>query len=541
MLDLQELLFMFFGGLGIFLFGIKYMSNGLTKIAGDRLRDLLDRFTSNPIKGVLVGIVATILLQTSTSTTVLTIGLVNAGFMTLRQAIGVIMGANVGTTATAFIIGIDVADYALPILFIGTLLLFFFKNSKVNNFGQAIFGFGSLFLGLNIMGDGVAPLADTQAFENLTLSMSDTPILGVMIGTALTVAVQSSTASIGLLQQLYDTGAMELSAALPVLFGDNIGTTITAVLASIGASLAAKRAALSHVIFNLVGATIVLIFLQPFMALIATIEETFNLIPPMTIAVAHGSFNVTNLLLQVSFIGVLAAIVTKLIPGKDTDIEYKPKHLDPAFVQRSPAIALGQAQKEVLRMGEFAQQGLQEVNQYSKHPRRRSAERITQYEEAINNLDRTITDYLTQISSRSLSGENSYLHTILLNTVRDIERIGDHMENIMELVDYQVEKKVVISEEAKEDLEEMFSLTLRTFQDAVYALEHHDLDTAHATEQQEDKIDQMERTMRLKHIRRMNEGRCSGSAGVIFVDIVSNLERIGDHSVNIAETVLNEK
>ncbi|AXF57797.1 Na/Pi cotransporter family protein [Salicibibacter kimchii] len=532
---------MFLGGLGIFLFGLKYMSDGLTKIAGDRLRELLDRFTSNPIKGVIVGIVVTGLLQSSTSTTVLTIGLVNAGFMTLRQAIGVIMGANVGTTVTAFIIGIDITDYALPIIFIGTFLLFFFKNRTATNYGQVIFGFGALFLGLTVMSEGVYPLRDNPAFEELTISMSDNPLLGVIIGAAFTVLVQSSTAAIGLLQQLYDVGAISLNAALPVLFGDNIGTTITAVLASIGASVAAKRAALSHVIFNLIGAVIILILLQPFTALIAVIEESFNLASPMTIAVSHGVFNVANLLIQVSFIGVLATIVTKLIPGKGTEIDHKAKHLDPSFIQRAPAIALGQARSEVLRMADYAQQGLHEVNKYIKRHQRKNAERATQYEAAINNLDHEITSYLMQISNRSLSAENSYVHTMLFDTVRDIERIGDHFENIMELVDYQMRNKVTISEEAKEDLDEMVSLTLHTLQDAIYAMEHHDLDAARATEKQEAEIDRMERKLRRKHIMRMNDGRCSGSAGVIFVDIISNLERIGDHSVNIAQAVLNEQ
>lgn len=532
---------MFFGGLGIFLFGLKYMSDGLTKIAGDRLRELLDRFTSNPVKGVITGIVVTVLLQSSSSTTVLTVGLVNAGFMTLRQAIGVIMGANVGTTATAFIIGIDITEYALPIIFIGTFFIFFFKNRKANNYGQVIFGFGALFLGLSVMGDGVSPLADSPAFEDLTISMSDNPLLGVIIGTAFTVIVQSSTAAIGLLQQLYDTGAIGLNAALPVLFGDNIGTTITAVLASIGASVAAKRAALSHVLFNLIGAVIILILLQPFSVFIAYLEEAFNLGPPMTIAVAHGSYNIANLLIQVSFIGVLATIVTKLIPGKDTEIDYKAKHLDTSFIQRAPSIALGQARAEVLRMANYAQQGLHEVNKYIKNHQRKNAERATQYEEAINNLDHEITSYLMQISNRSLSPENSYVHTMLFDTVRDIERIGDHFENIMELVDYQMRNKVNISEDAKEDLDEMVSLTLHTLQDAIYALEHQDMEAAKATEKQEAEIDRMERKLRRKHIMRMNDGRCSGSAGVIFVDIISNLERIGDHSVNIAQAVLSEQ
>ncbi|GAK11501.1 Na/Pi cotransporter family protein [Geomicrobium sp. JCM 19039] len=540
-LEVRDLLFLFLGGIGIFLFGMKFMSDGLTKIAGDRLRDLLDRFTSNPFKGVLVGIVVTVLLQSSTATIVLTVGLVNAGFMTLTQAIGVIMGANVGTTTTAFIIGINITDYALPIMFLGTFFIFFFKSKKLNNIGQVVFGFGALFLGLELMGDGVEPLKDNAFFAELTLSMSDNPILGVIVGTVFTAIIQSSTAAIGLLQSFYDSGAMSLDAALPVLFGDNIGTTITAVIASIGASVAAKRTALSHVIFNLIGATVVLILLQPFTALIVWFEATLDLSAPMTIAFAHGTYNVANLLMQVAFIGLLATVVTKLIPGKSEEIEYKAKHLDPTFIQRAPSIALGQAREETLRMANFAESGLDEVFEYLHTNNRKNAERTIRYEEAINNLDKTITEYLMQISNRSLSTEDSFTHTMLLDTVRDIERIGDHMENIMELVDYQIKNKVSLSDEAKHDLDEMFDLTRRTLQDAIYAMEHHDIDAAKATEKQEDEIDKMERKMRKKHILRMNEGRCSGSAGIVFVDIVSNLERIGDHSVNIAEAVLNEK
>ncbi|MFC5713388.1 Na/Pi cotransporter family protein [Thalassorhabdus alkalitolerans] len=539
-MDVQTILFTFFGGLGIFLFGIKFMGDGLQKVAGDRLREILDKFTTNPVMGVIAGLFVTILLQTSTGTTVLTIGLVNAGFMTLQQAIGVIMGANIGTTVTAFIIGIDIAAYALPIIFLGTFLIFFFKNKKVNNYGQVLFGFGALFYGLTLMGDGVRPLRDFQAFEDLTISMSENPILGVIIGVIFTVAVQSSTAAIGLLQQLYDQGAMELTAVLPVLFGDNIGTTITAVLASIGASLAAKRAALTHVIFNLLGTTIVLILLVPYTGLIAYLQQALNLNPPMTIAFAHGIFNVSNTLIQLPFVAVLAFIVVKLIPGKEYEIEYKAKHLDPAFIQSSPAIALSQAKAETLRMGEFAEKGLEEVRQYVKTNQKKHAELTTQFEEAINNLDRKITDYLIRISERSLSDDNSRLHSVLMDTIRDIERVGDHMENVMELVDYQLTNKVSLSEEAMNDLEEMFDLTIHTLQNSLSALEHENIDIAKECVLQEEEIDKMERKLRKKHILRVNEGRCSGSAGIIFVDLVSNLERIGDHAVNIAETVISE-
>nr|WP_275980260.1 Na/Pi cotransporter family protein [Halalkalibacter alkaliphilus] len=531
---------MFFGGLGIFLFGIKYMGDGLQKVAGDGLRDVLDKFTTNPVMGVFAGLFVTVLLQTSTGTTVLTIGLVNAGFMTLKQAIGVIMGANIGTTVTAFIIGIKISAYALPIIAIGAALIFFIKAKKVNNYGQVVFGFGALFYGLELMGTGLKPLRELEAFAELTLSMSENPLLGVLIGTIFTVAVQSSSASIGLLQQLYEQGAMGLDAALPVLFGDNIGTTITAILAAIGASVAAKRAALTHVIFNLIGTIIVLIIYPFFFQFVSFLAVELGLNRPMTIAFAHGIFNVSNTMIQLPFVAILAIIVTKLVPGEEYSIEYKAKHLDPRFIGSSPAIALGQAKQEVLRMAEFSERGLYEVSQYLENGQKRHAEMSIQFEEAINNLDRKITDYLIQISSRSLSAHDSKMHSMLMDTVRDIERIGDHIENIVELKDYQKVNKVHISEKALEDLREMSELTLSTLKEAIQSLELLDGDLARSVLEKEEKIDKMERKLRKQHIQRVNDGKCSGSAGIVFVDIVSNLERIGDHSVNIAEAVIGE-
>lgn len=532
---------MFFGGLGIFLFGIKYMGDGLQNVAGDRLREVLDRFTSNPVMGVIAGLVVTILLQTSTGTTVLTVGLVNAGFMTLKQAIGVIMGANIGTTVTAFIIGIKISQYALPIIAAGAVLLFFFKNKKINYYGQVVFGFGALFYGLETMGTGLKPIREVQAFADLTVSMSDNPLLGVLIGTLFTVLVQSSSAAIGMLQTLFAQGAMSLDAALPVLFGDNIGTTITAVLASIGASIAARRAALTHVIFNVIGTVLILIIIRPFTVFIAYIQESLGLNPEMTIAFAHGIFNVSNTLIQLPFVAVLAIIVTKLIPGEEYEIEYKAKHLDERFIRSSPAIAIGQSREEVLRMGEFAEKGLTEAKQYLLTGQKRHSEMTVQFEEAINNLDRKITDYLIKISAGSLSEHDSKLHSMLMDTVRDIERIGDHMENIVELKDYQLANKVPMSESALEDLHEMFDLTIETVGKAISCLGNGDRDIALSVVDKEDLIDKMERKLRKKHILRVNEGKCTGAAGIVFVDIVSNLERIGDHAVNIAEAVIGEE
>ncbi|HSH51140.1 MAG TPA: Na/Pi cotransporter family protein [Bacteroidales bacterium] len=536
--DVQKMLFEFIGGLGIFLFGIKFMGDGLQKSAGNRLREILDKYTSNPLMGILAGILVTALIQSSSGTTVLTVGLVNAGFMTLRQAIGVIMGANIGTTVTAFIIGIDVAEYSLPILALGALLIFFFKNVRVNAFGQVLFGFGGLFYGLELMGNGMKPLRDFQVFQDLMINMADSPVLGVIVGTIFTLVVQSSSATIGILQQLFDQQAISLEAALPVLFGDNIGTTITAVLASLGATIAARRAALTHVLFNVIGSIIFLAILGIYTDVIAFLQTALDLNRPMTIAFAHGIFNVSNTLIQFPFIGLLALIVTKIIPGEDTIIDSKPHHLDPVFIEKSPSIALGQAKQEVIRMAEFAKKGLEEAHLYLKTNQKKNLEMAKQIEDAINNLDRKITDYLVQVSAASLSPTESEFHFVLMNSVRDIERIGDHVENITELATYKFSNKVKMSRQAENELDEMIQLTFRMLDEVIESLQKNDKEKAKLVLLKEEQIDVMERTLRKQHIQRLNEGSCSGSAGIVFVDTISNLERIGDHASNIAQAIL---
>lgn len=537
----QEMLFQFVGGLGIFLFAIKYMGDGLQKAAGDRLRSILDRFTTNPFMGVLVGIIVTVLIQSSSGTTVITVGLVSAGFMTLRQAIGVIMGANIGTTITAFIIGLDVGAYALPIMAVGAFLIFFMRKNTLKNLGEVIFGFGGLFLGLELMSAGMKPLRSLSAFSDFTVAMADHPLLGVVAGTVFTLIVQSSSATVGILQGLYAESLIPLDAALPVLFGDNIGTTITAVLAAIGASVAARRAAATHVLFNVVGTIVFMIFLYPFTLYVEWIAGVLNLENKMQIAFAHGSFNVVNTIMQFPLIGVWALFVTKLIPGKDVTIEYKPKHLDPNFINQSPAVAIGQAKEEIIRMGDFAVQGLQETYEYLKTSNKRNAETAYQIEDAINNLDRKITDYLVEISAVNISPIESARHVMLMDTVRDIERIGDHFENIIELIDFREVNRVKLTDEAMDDLTEMFTLTIGTVEKAIRSLDLNDTKLAKSVAEQEDLIDKMERKFRKNHIVRLNEGHCTAQSGMVFVDIVSNLERIGDHAVNIAEAILGKR
>ena len=540
-INIQEMIFQFLGGLGIFLFGIKFMGDGLQKTAGDRLRDLLDKYTTNPLMGILTGILVTCLIQSSSGTTVITVSLVSAGFMTLRQAIGVIMGANIGTTITAFIIGIDVGEYALPIVFVGAIMLFFFKKERIHNIGQVVFGFGFLFFGLELMSSGMKPLRSFEWFLDLTVSLSEHSLLGVLVGTVFTLIVQSSSATIGILQGLFGEGLVDLNGALPVLFGDNIGTTITAVLASIGATITARRAAMVHVLFNVLGATIFLILLGPFTALISWFQTTLGLNPEMTIAFAHGTFNVTNTLIMIPFIGLYAWLVTKIIPGEDKVIEFKPKHLDPVLLDQPPAFALAHAKKEISRMGGFAVQGLEETKNYLLNHEASSLSTGKQIEEALNNLDHKITDYLVKISSNSLSQHESDEHSILMHMINDIERIGDHFENILELTEHQISHKITITDEAKQHLDEMFSVAIQAATSAMEAFENMDKELAHKVVEHERTLDKMERQLRKQHILRLNNGICTPQAGLMFVDILSDLERIGDHAKNIAETLIGDQ
>lgn len=537
-INVQELIFQFLGGIGLFLFSVKYMGDGLQAAAGNRLRDLLDRFTTNPFMGVLAGMFITALIQSSTGTTALTVALVNSGFMTLRQAIGVIMGANIGTTMTAFIIGLDVGAYALPIMAVGALLLFFFRNKTLQSIGQIAFGFGGLFFGLELMSTAMSPLRSLAAFQELVIQVSNIPILGVVVGAVLTIIIQSSSATIGILQQLFGQGAIDLQAALPILFGDNIGTTLTAVIAAIGTTISARRAAMVHVLFNVIGTTIFLFFLSLYTDFIGMLQASLNLNPAMTIAFAHGIFNVTNTIMQFPFIGALAWLVTKIIPGKDTIIDASASRLNSSIIDHAPSIALGNAKEEVMRMGEYAKNMLMESYQFLQLRDLKHATMALQYEEAINRMDHVITDYLIKISTKSLTTRESQEHNILMDTIRDIERVGDHVENIIELLEARLERKVTFSDDALKELEEMFELTMNTYETSLQALFASDKALASKVLETEKRIDKMEKDLRKTHISRLNEGKCSGDAGILFVDIVSNLERIGDHAVNIAEAVL---
>lgn len=539
-MDWQQILFHFLGGLGLFLFSIKFMGDGLQKSAGNRLRTILDRFTTNPFMGILAGIFVTVLIQSSSGTTVITVGLVSAGLMTLRQAIGVIMGANIGTTVTAFIIGIDIGEYAYPILLMGSVMLFFFKSTKVQNIGQILFGFGGLFIGLDLMSSGLAPLRHLPVFTSLIIEMSHSPILSVIVGTIFTLIVQSSSATIGILQGLYAENLISLEAALPVLFGDNIGTTITAVLAAIGASIVAKRTAAVHVLFNVVGTIIFLILLGPFTHFMIWITGMLHLEPKMQIAFAHGTFNVANTLMQLPFIGLWAYLVTRLLPEREKKSEKIALYLDETLIEKSPAIAIGQAKKEVIHMGNMGLDSLKAALSYLKTNNPDDAKLSEILEKNINTLDEEITKYLVKIFPHSITPRDSNELQAMLNLVCDIERIGDHSENIIEQINFMNERNIELSELARNEVYEMFELTIRSVALSIEALDKGDLSKARRVYELEDEIDEMERYLRKQHIHRLNHGDCTAKSGLTYTDLLSNLERIGDHAHNIAEMMFEK-
>lgn len=537
----QEIAFHFLGGLGLFLYSIKTMGDGLQQAAGDRLRYYIDKYTSNPFFGILVGIGMTALIQSSSGVTVITVGLVSAGLLTLRQAIGIVMGANIGTTVTSFIIGFKLGDYALPMLFLGAVCLFFTKNRTINNIGRIVFGVGGIFFALNLMSGAMEPLKDLQVFKDYMVELSKNPILGVLVGTGLTLLIQASSATIGILQNLYASNLIDLQGALPVLFGDNIGTTITAIIASLGANIAAKRVAAAHVAFNVIGTVICIIFLVPFTGLIQWFESFLNLAPEMTIAFAHGTFNITNTIIQFPFIGALAFMVTKLIPGEDEVVKYEPLYLDEQLIKQAPSIALGNAKKELLHLGNYAAKAFDLSYDYIINSNEKVAEKGHKTEEAINTIDEKLTRYLISLSGEALSQKESEVLTNILDSSRDLERIGDHAEALLNLNDYLQRKNVQFSEAALEELAEIYLKTSDFVKDALESVENNDLEKAQALIERHEDINNMERVLRKTHIKRLNNGECSPQAGVNFIDIISHYTRVSDHAMNLAEKVLAEQ
>ncbi len=519
-------------GLGLFLYGMQVMSDALQKSAGDRLKKLLEILTTNKFLGVIVGAVITGIIQSSSATTVMVIGLVNAGIMNLSQAVGVIMGANIGTTMTAQIIAFNFKDIVPYAIIIGVLFVMLPKKKSYKQLGELIVGFGILFMGMYMMSDSMKPLKDIPAFTGFMMSLRHNPILGVLAGLALTSIVQSSSATIGILQALAMQGLIPIEAALPILFGDNIGTCVTALIASIGTNITARRAAMIHLTFNVVGTIIFMIILKPVIMLIGMTAVE----PARQIANAHTLFNLTNTVIQLPFAALLIAFVNKIIPGEDVNDKFALKFLDKRILE-TPSIAVGQIFKEIVRMGDIARCNVQKSIEAIINADEKLIDEIYNNEKVINELEKRIGEYLQAVSNSAIGGEQQKKVGMLFNTIHDVERMGDHAENLAEIAQYMLENRVCFSPHAIEELKLVFENVDHAMDNAFLALGSEDNAYVDLVDSYEKKVDDLRDTFKDSHIKRLNKGECNINAGVLFLDILTNLERVSDHCVNVADVV----
>ena len=539
-LNWQQIIFSFLGGLGMFLFCIKYMGDGLQLAAGDRLKYILDKYTTSPFLGVLVGIFVTVLIQSSSGTSVITIGLVSAGLLTLRQAIGIIMGANIGTTITSFIIGFNISHFSLPIIFLGAALLFFTKVKTLNNAGRILFGFGGIFYALTLMSGAMEPLKYLPDFRVWTVNLSKNPVLGVFVGTLITMLVQASSATISILQNLYQEGLIDLKGALPVLFGDNIGTTITAIIAVIGSNTSAKRLAASHVMFNVIGTLIFLILLSPFSSFIGFMQKFLHLNPKMTIAFSHGTFNAVTTVLLFPFIGALEYIVVKLIKEKkevEKDV-YTVKYLDP-MLMGTPSIALGQVKLELIEMTNFSLENIKESVEFFNTREEKYAKEVEEKEEVINYIDQEITKYLTGILRENLNDKDGEDVTAYLDMCRDIERIGDHAAGIIREVNLGMKKSLKFSNLVYEEVYTLTKIIVKMIELSIEAVKDSNKEKAIEVLDLHNKLYTKDKEIRKKHQKRLSAQECEIKSGLLYTDLLLHFTRVGDHARNLAEKVIN--
>jgi phosphate:Na+ symporter len=527
-------------GLGLFLYGMKMMGDGLENASGEKLKRMFEKITSNPVKGVATGATITAVIQSSSATTVMVVGFVNTGIMNLYQAAAVIMGANIGTIVTAQLIAFKL-DNILPIfLGIGSLTILFSKEKKVKEAGNIILGLGILFLGMELMRNAMSPLADSPAFLTLIMKLEGYPLLGILTGALITAVIQSSSASTGILMALASTGAFPLTVAVPILFGNNIGTCVTALLSSIGTSKTAKKAALIHLFFNIFGTLIFIPLINPLVGLVQQLSPGGVADIKRQVANAHTIFNITNTIIMVPFIKYLVWLVNKLIPGEDVVETIGVKYIDERLLE-TPVIAVGQTTKEVVRMANLAKENVQLAMMCFLNNDEKTLKTVYDNEKLINLLESEITSYLVKLSTTELSDLQTNIVTSMFHVVNDIERIGDHAENLADLSSEKIQKKLEFSTEANVELEGMYNYIVNALEVSIDSFEHQDFKKAESIMAIEDRIDSLEKELRASHIRRLNHGGCSATVGAVFLDIISNFERIGDHATNIAEVVINKQ
>lgn len=543
-----QIAFGLLGGLAIFIYGMNMMSECLQKAAGEKMRSILALLTKNPVMGVLAGALTTAVLQSSSATTVMAIGFVSAGFMNLPQAISIIIGANIGTTMTAQIIAFKLSDYIYAIIFVGFIISFLVESEKVKNIGQTIFAFGLLFLGIETMGSVMKPLADSPVFTEMIARVSDVPILGVAVGTLMTLVVQSSSATVAVLQNFASqagpdgvTSVIGLAGAIPILFGDNIGTTITAVLASIGQTKDAKRTAVAHCVFNISGTFLFIWFVGPFAKLIQMISPKGPEIEVISrqIANTHTIFNCVMTLVWVPLIWLMVKIVMRIIPDgrKEQYSLSEPLYLDEKLLGQ-PTAALQLVAKEVLHCSEIVRNMIRQTREALKNEEKKEIEDVHCKLDAVKSLHARITQYLTDLfASGSLNEEQASQSAGIMYVLSDVDRMGILCGEVAGGIKEKMEKKYKYSKEAMKDLGKSLELIETMYSEVLEAIVSGKLEHAKELVKKREKVMELDISMRKAHMSRVSKGKCDASLTAPFNSILYSIDRMGNSCVNIADTV----
>ena len=527
-----------FGGLALFLYGMQMMSTGLEAAAGNKMKSILEKLTSNRVKGVLVGAAITAVIQSSSATTVMVVGFVNSGLMTLKQAVWIIMGANIGTTITGQLIALDIGAIAPLFAIIGVAVMMFVKNEKVHHISSIFAGLGILFMGMDMMGAAMEPLHESEAFINLMTKFSN-PLIGILVGAVFTAIIQSSSASVGILQALAATGMVPLSSAVYVLFGQNIGTCITAVLASIGMKVNAKRTTIIHLMFNIIGTIIftIVCMTTPYVHLIESITPGD---PVAQIANAHTIFNIVTTLILLPFGTQMADIAVKILPDskKEDDEDLRLKYIRPfesSYAIGNSAVAVTQVREEVGRMQEMVMKNIGDAFDTLIKYDDKSHKKVEEREEYIDYLNKGISEYVVSLMASEMSSDDSRKINGYYAIISNLERIGDHAVNIVEYADDMKKWDLKFSDNVLEELEEMKKQCIASLNNVK------DVDSGNVTEvltqavALEQKTDNMRDKYFKKQMQRLKKGKCKPQSGIVFSEILTDFERIGDHVLNIAQ------
>ena len=531
------MVFLLLGGLGMFLYGMNKMSEGLENAAGDKMRRVLEVLTTNRFAGVGVGAGITAVIQSSSATTVMLVGFVNAGLMTLLQATGVIMGANIGTTITAQLIAFKLSDVAPFILFVGMILTLFIKRRVWNRVGEIILGFGILFVGLWLMSQAMEPLRDDAIFRNLLVSFKS-PVVGILVGAIITAVIQSSSASIGILQTLAALGLIGLDSAVYVVLGQNIGTCITAIIAAIGTNANSKRTAGVHLLFNIVGSLIYLGVLMIFPSIVTWVASLSPDNAPRQIANFHTLFNVSVTILLFPFARLMVRLITRIVPDKKSPdrVERKLLYLDDRIAQ-TPVIALSQTLKELTRLGDISSGNFKRSLDSFFNKNEQKVHRVQEIEKTIDYLTHHITNYLIEFRGMELSESDLKVMGSLHHVIIDMERIGDLAENISEFTLTIIEKRAEMSPEAMEELKTMSDKTIETLSVSLDVFKTRDKSRLNIVSKLEQEVDNMKQQYINNHIDRLQDKVCDPQTGVIFTNMATTLERVSDHATNIAFSI----